>query len=93
MKHTSQHYCDKTMDGKMALYHKCCFPRCTKSVKKVTFVGFREGDRPPLDPPLYDSMEWDCHDSMEWDCREVYAKQEVMRKPSALMSEDTHKKS
>jgi len=24
--YASQHYCDKTMDGKMALYRKCCFP-------------------------------------------------------------------
>ena len=23
--------CDKTMDGKMALYRECCFPNCTKS--------------------------------------------------------------
>jgi len=31
MKHTSQHCCDKTMDGKMALYRECCFTNCTKS--------------------------------------------------------------
>jgi len=31
MKYTSQHFCDKTMDGKMALYRECCFPNCTKS--------------------------------------------------------------
>jgi len=31
MKYTSQLCCDKTMDGKMALYHKCCFPNCAKS--------------------------------------------------------------
>ena len=28
MKNTSQHCCDKTMDGKMALYRECCFPDC-----------------------------------------------------------------
>jgi len=27
--YTSQHSCDKTMDGKMALYRECCFPNCT----------------------------------------------------------------
>ena len=31
MKYTSQHCCDKTMDGQMALYRECCFPNCTKS--------------------------------------------------------------
>jgi len=30
MKYTSQHCCDKTMDGKMTLYRECCFPNCTK---------------------------------------------------------------
>jgi len=25
MKYTSQHCCDKTMDGKMTLYCECCF--------------------------------------------------------------------
>jgi len=24
--YTSQHCCDKTVDGKMALYRDCCFP-------------------------------------------------------------------
>jgi len=28
MKNTSQHCCDKTMDGKMALYRECCFQDC-----------------------------------------------------------------
>jgi len=27
-RHCSQHCCDKTMDGKMALYRECCFPNC-----------------------------------------------------------------
>jgi len=31
MKYTSQHCCDETMDGNMALYRDCCFPNCTKS--------------------------------------------------------------
>jgi len=31
MKYASQHFCDKTMDGKMALYCECCFPNCTQS--------------------------------------------------------------
>jgi len=31
MKYSSQNCCDKTMDDKMALYRKCCFPNCTKS--------------------------------------------------------------
>jgi len=31
MKYTSQHCCNKTMDGKMALYRECCFPNYTKS--------------------------------------------------------------
>jgi len=31
MKYTSRHCCDKTMDGKMALYRECCFPNCSKS--------------------------------------------------------------
>jgi len=25
MKYTSQHCCDKTVDGKMAWYRECCF--------------------------------------------------------------------
>jgi len=29
--YTSQPCCEKTMDGKMALYRECCFPNCTKS--------------------------------------------------------------
>ena len=31
MKYTSQHFRDKTMDDKMALYRECCFPNCTQS--------------------------------------------------------------
>jgi len=31
MKYTSQHCCDKTMDGKMALNCEYCFSNCTKS--------------------------------------------------------------
>jgi len=35
------------MDDKMALYRECCFTNCKKiMVKKVTFVGLVEGDRP-----------------------------------------------
>jgi len=29
MKNTLQHYCDKTIDGKMALNCECCFGNCT----------------------------------------------------------------
>jgi len=43
-KHTSQHCCDKTMGGKLALNRECCFPNCTKSSwKKLLF---------PLNPTL-----------------------------------------
>jgi len=28
MKHTSQHCCDKTLDGKKALHRKWYFPHC-----------------------------------------------------------------
>jgi len=31
MKYTPQHCCDKTIDGKMALYREGCFPNCAKS--------------------------------------------------------------
>jgi len=31
MKHTSQYWCDKTMDGKMALFRERCLPNWTKS--------------------------------------------------------------
>jgi len=31
MKYTSQNFCDKSMDDKMALYCECCFPNCTQS--------------------------------------------------------------
>jgi len=31
MKYTSQHRCDITMDGQIALYRECCFPNCKKS--------------------------------------------------------------
>jgi len=45
---------NKTTDGKMALYHEYCFPKCKKSWwKKVTFVGFRGWDRSPLIRPWY----------------------------------------
>ena len=38
------------MDGKMALYRECCFPKCKKNmVKKVTFLGFR-GAIAPIAP-------------------------------------------
>jgi len=41
MMKTSQHCCDKTMDGKMTLYHKYCFPNHTKSwLNRVIFVSF-----------------------------------------------------
>ena len=38
IKQTSQHCCDKTMDGKMALYRECYFMNCTKpwSVKLLS---------------------------------------------------------
>jgi len=39
MKCTSQHFCDKTMDDKMALYCKCCFRNCTQSWQIGYFVG------------------------------------------------------
>ena len=45
----------------MALYRKCCFPNSAKVMaNKVTFVGFRGGDRPiapPLDSPLVSSEQ------------------------------------
>jgi len=56
MKYTSQHCYDNTMDGKMALYRKGCFPNGTKSWQKITFVGFRWAIAPPLDPPLVLSL-------------------------------------
>jgi len=31
MKYTSQDFCDKSMDDKMALYCEFCFPNCTQS--------------------------------------------------------------
>ena len=31
MKYTSQHFCDKTVDDKIALYCECCFLNCTQS--------------------------------------------------------------
>jgi len=40
MKYTSQHCCDKTMDGKMVFYRECCFPNRTKSWWKMLFCGF-----------------------------------------------------
>ena len=47
------HCCDKTMDGKIALYGECCFPNLHKMmVNKVTFVGFRGRSPPPLNPHL-----------------------------------------
>jgi len=30
MKYTSQYYCDKIMDDKLALYRECCSPNCTQ---------------------------------------------------------------
>jgi len=61
MKYTAQHGCDKTMDGKMALYREYCFPNCTKSWQISSFYRFKGDDRPnhhPLDPPLLtDSLQ------------------------------------
>jgi len=31
MQYTSQHWCHKTIDGKIALYREWCFPNCKKS--------------------------------------------------------------
>jgi len=30
VRYSSQNFCDKTMDDKMALYRECCFPNCIK---------------------------------------------------------------
>jgi len=66
MVYTSQHCCDKTMDGQMAFYRECCFPNCTKlwwiklhkvMVNKVTFVGFR-GEITPIIPPGLPLRRW-----------------------------------
>ena len=38
------------MDGKMALSRMLLFELCKIMVKKVTFVGFTEGDRPNSPP-------------------------------------------
>jgi len=54
MKYISQHCCDKTTDGKIALHRECCFPNCKKiMVNKVTLAGFRgwSPQSPPLEPP------------------------------------------
>jgi len=47
MKYASQHCCDKVMDDKLALYRDAVY-RIVKTniVNKVSFVGFRGGDRP-----------------------------------------------
>jgi len=31
MKYALRHCCDKTIDVRIAAYHECCFPNCTKS--------------------------------------------------------------
>jgi len=31
MKYNSQHGCDETVEGRMVLHRKCCFPNCTQS--------------------------------------------------------------
>jgi len=40
MKFTSQHCCDKTIGGNVALYRECCFPNYKIMVSKVSFLGF-----------------------------------------------------
>ena len=53
--HASQQSCDKTVDGKMALYRECCFPNCTKSRWLKIFLSVLKGhDSPnrPLDSRL-----------------------------------------
>jgi len=42
MKYTSQHCCDKTLDGKLALNPRILYSELQKiMVSRVTFVGFR----------------------------------------------------
>jgi len=35
---SSQHFCDKTMDEKMALYCECCFPNVQNHGEKSSYV-------------------------------------------------------
>jgi len=59
MKYSSQHCCDKTMDGKVALYREWCSPNCTKIiVNTVTFVGFR-GSITPWNRPAIRALSND----------------------------------
>jgi len=51
MKYTSQHYCDKTMDNKMALSQMLFSELYKIVVIKVTFAGFRVVIA-TLDPPM-----------------------------------------
>jgi len=51
MKYTSQHCCDKTLDGKMAIYRECDFLIVQNHGEKSNFVGFKEDDC-PLDLPM-----------------------------------------
>ena len=46
MQYTSQHSCDKIMNGKMALYRECCFPNCSKSQWKKLLSQVLGGDLP-----------------------------------------------
>jgi len=51
-KYTSQHCCDKTIDGKIGLISRTLFSELYKiMVKKVTFVGFRGAIAPPGSAP------------------------------------------
>jgi len=52
MEYTSQYFCNKTVDDKMALYRECCFKFFKLMLNKVTFVGFRGVDGHPPDPLL-----------------------------------------
>ena len=70
MKQTSQHCCDKTMDGKMALYRKCCFLNRSKSwwIKLLSKVLGRAIASPPLIRSCHETMFHACtqHRSWKW---------------------------
>ena len=53
IKYTSQNYCDKTLDDKMAISGMLFSDLYKITVNKFTFVGFM-GDKCPLDPPYFE---------------------------------------
>ena len=84
MTYTSRYCCDKTMDGKMALYRECYFLNCAKSwcIKLLSlFLGGEIAPTPPPPGSAPDSTYAVCVHILQFDvflCTSVQATTKLM---------------